>query len=399
VFISSSIPQPLPDLSQRYLRSNLAADLQQKMVLLGGPRQVGKTSLARSLLSSPGCEMNYDIPAQRQRILQRELPDTPIWFFDEIHKYRGWRNYLKGIVDEMKQPGVRQRQVLVTGSARLDLYRYGGDSLQGRYLYMRLHPLSVAELCGMRGQGGTEANEALAQLMALGGFPEPFFNGQESFARRWRLSYRERLIREEVTALEQISDLGKLELLALALPERVGSPLSLNNLREDLQVQHATVARWVEVLERLYAIFRLAPFTGSARQMSKLRAVKKEQKHFHYDWGLVTNPGARFENLVACHLLKWVEFQVDTQGHDVQLRYFRDIDGREVDFVILHDQEPVAFIECKLSDSDISGGLNYLHQRFPQATCWQISATGTKDYINPVGIRVAPAARLLEQLV
>jgi uncharacterized protein len=399
VFISSSTPQPLPDLSQRYLRSNLAADLQQKMVLLGGPRQVGKTSLARSLLSSPSCEMNYDIPTQRQRILQRELPDTPIWFFDEIHKYRGWRNYLKGIVDEMKQPGVRQRQVLVTGSARLDLYRYGGDSLQGRYLYMRLHPLSVAELCGMRGQGGTEANEALAQLMALGGFPEPFFNGQESFARRWRLSYRERLIREEVTALEQVSDLGKLELLALALPERVGSPLSLNNLREDLQVQHATVARWVEVLERLYAIFRLAPFTGSARQMSKLRAVKKEQKHFHYDWGLVSNPGARFENLVACHLLKWVEFQVDTQGHDVQLRYFRDIDGREVDFVILHDQEPVAFIECKLSDSDISGSLNYLHQRFPQATCWQISATGIKDYINPVGIRVAPAARLLEQLV
>jgi uncharacterized protein len=153
------------------------------------------------------------------------------------------------------------------------------------------------------------------------------------------------------------------------------------------------------VLERLYAIFRIAPFTGSARQISKLRAVKKEQKHFHYDWGLVTNPGARFENLVACHLLKWVEFQVDTQGHDVQLRYFRDIDGREVDFVILHDQEPIAFIECKLFDSDISGGLNYLHQRFPQATCWQISATGTKDYINPAGIRVAPAARMLEQLV
>ncbi len=396
----SAAQQAIPDLSLRYLRPQLLADLPQKMVLLGGPRQVGKTSLARSLLSHPSCEMNYDVPAQRQRILQRELPDTPIWFFDEIHKYRGWRNYLKGIVDEMKQPGVQQRQVLVTGSARLDLYRFGGDSLQGRYLYMRLHPLSVAELCGMRSNtGAAQADEALAQLMTLGGFPEPFFNGSEAFARRWRLSYRERLIREEVTALEQVSDLAKLELLALTLPERVGSPLSLNSLREDLQVQHATVARWTDVLERLYSIFRVAPFTGSARGISKLRAVKKEQKHFQCDWGLVTNPGARFENLVACHLLKWVEFQVDTEGHDVQLRYFRDIDGREVDFVILHNQEPVAFIECKLSDADISGGLNYLHQRFPEATCWQISATGVKDYVSATGIRVAPAARLLSQLV
>ena len=410
MFITNTEPSQkatsgMPDLSLRYLRPQLLADLPQKMVLLGGPRQVGKTSLARSLLSHPSCEMNYDVPAQRQRILQRELPDTPIWFFDEIHKYRGWRNYLKGIVDEMKQPDVQQRQVLVTGSARLDLYRFGGDSLQGRYLYMRLHPLSVAELCSMQGRSESDevnskaSQEALNQLMVLGGFPEPFFKANESFARRWRLAYRERLIREEVTALEQVSDLAKLELLALTLPERVGSPLSLNSLREDLQVQHATVARWTDVLERLYAIFRVAPFTGSARQASKLRAVKKEQKHFQCDWSLVINPGARFENLVACHLLKWVEFQVDTQGHDVQLRYFRDIDGREVDFVILHNQEPVAFIECKLSDSDISGGLNYLHQRFPEAVCWQISANGVKDYISASGIRVAPAARLLKQLV
>ncbi len=213
------------------------------------------------------------------------------------------------------------------------------------------------------------------------------------------MSYRERLIREEVTALEQVSDLGKLELLALALPQREGSPLSLNGLREDLQVQHATVARWVDVLERLYAIFRVPPFGGSARQARKLRAVKKEQKHFQCDWSLVADPGARFENLVACHLLKWVKFQIDTQGHDVQLRYFRDIDGREVDFVILHNQEPVAFIECKLSDSAIGGGLNHLHQRFPDAACRQISANGIKDYISPTGIHVAPAAKLLAQLL
>ena len=156
-----------------------------------------------------------------------------------------------------RHAGKPQQRILVAGSARLDLYRFGGDSLQGRYFYLRLHPLSLAELGGHA--------DALQQPLALGGFPEPFFKGNASFAQRWRLAYRERLVREEVTSLETVSDLGELELLHMALTERVGSPLSLNALREDLQVQHSTVARWVDILERLYGIFRLAPFTGGLR--------------------------------------------------------------------------------------------------------------------------------------
>ena len=348
----------------RYLHAALARDLTQKMVILGGPRQVGKTSLARSLLPDPAGELNYDIAAQRQAILRHELPATPMWLFDEIHKYRGWRNFLKGLVDEQAQlnplnaPQGNQpaTQILVTGSARLDLYRHGGDSLQGRYFYMRLHPLSVAELGGQA--------DALASLLQFGGFPEPFYRAQDAFANRWRLAYRERLVREEVTALESVSDLGKLELLAMALTDRVGSPLSINTLREDLQVQHATVARWVDILERLYGIFRLAPFTGG-RADKLLRAVKKEQKHYQCDWSTVPNPAARFENLVASHLLKWVEYQVDTEGRDLDLRYFRDVDGREVDFVILQDRQPIALVECKLSDAEASGSLRYLKLRYP----------------------------------
>ena len=365
------------------------------MVILGGPHQVDKTSLGRSLISVPQAEINYDIPAQRQTILRRELPVTDLWFFDEIHKFKGWRNFLKGLVDEEAQkanPHSQNKQrILVTGSARLDLYRHGGDSLQGRHFYLRLHPLSVAELGGHA--------DALAQLMELGGFPEPFFKGQDSFARRWRLAYRDRLVREEVTSLETVSDLGKLELLAMALTERVGSPLSINSLREDLQVQHATIARWVDILERLYGIFRIAPFTGSGHDAARLRAVKKEQKHYHCDWRVVDNPAARFENLVASHLMKWVEYQVDTQAANLELRYFRNTDGREVDFVILHHQQPIALIECKQSDSEVSGSLRYLKLRYPNAQAWQLSAQGTKDYVNRDGIRVANAAVLLRLLV
>ena len=201
------------------------------------------------------------------------MPATDAWFFDEIHKYRAWRNYLKGLYDAA---GGRKR-ILVTGSARLDFYRFGGDSLQGRYFYFRLHPLSLAEV-------GGRTPEDLAALLELSGFPEPFLGGSATEARRWSLAYRERLIRDEVTSLESISDLGKLELLALTLPSRVGSPLSVNALREDLQVSHATVARWLDVLERLYAIFRVPPF-GAPR----LRAVKKEQKHYHFDWTVVSD--------------------------------------------------------------------------------------------------------------
>jgi uncharacterized protein len=366
----------------RYLAAQVVEDLDSKMVFIGGPRQVGKTSLARSLLPAPGAELNYDIAAQRLAILRRELPPGAFWFFDEIHKFRGWRDYLKGLFDEHRG----SRRILVTGSARLDLYRFGGDSLQGRYFYLRLHPFSVAELGGHA--------DALAPLLALGGFPEPFLTGSERFARRWSLAYRERLVREEVASLESVSDLGRLELLAGALPERVGSPLSLNALREDLQVSHQTVSRWADMLERVYGIFRIAPFGAP-----KLRAVKKERKHYHYDWSVVPDPGARFENLVASHLLKWVEYEADSQGRELELRYYRDIDGREVDFVVVERRQPIAFVECKLNDEGVTSGLKYLKARFPDVIAWQISAHGVRDFVSPEGVRVAPAVKLLSQLV
>jgi len=352
------------------------------MVFVAGARQVGKTTLARRLLGRQRGYLNWDVAADREAILRGELPPSDFWVFDEIHKYRLWRAFLKGLYD-----GRRPRQrILVTGSARLDFYRYGGDSLQGRYHLLRLHPLSAGEL-GLRGRND------LVDLLTLGGFPEPFFAGSEREARRWSREYRNLLVREELTSLERVTDLGRIELLMVRLPELVGSPLSLNALREDLQISHATAANWVAILERLYALFRVAPF-GAPR----IRAVRKEQKHYHLDWTAVPGDAQRFENLVGAHLLKWVHFLQDTEGRDVELRYFRDVDGREVDFVVIAGRRPTHLVECKWGDAPIDRGLRYLKLRFPDAEAWQLSATGSKDFVSPEGIRACPSLELLRRL-
>jgi predicted AAA+ superfamily ATPase len=369
--------------SPRYLEPAVREDLTRRMVFVAGARQVGKTTMARRLPGGLDGYLNWDVAADRERILRSQLPPGRLWVFDELHKYRRWRQYLKGLWDGRPE----RQQILVTGSARLDFYRYGGESLQGRYHLLRLHPLSVAEL-GIRSTADWDA------LRRLGGFPEPFFSGSQRIARRWSLEHRTLLIRDELTSLERVDDLGRLELLALRLPELVGSPLSLNALREDLDLSHKTVARWMTILERLYAIFRVPPLSGP-----RIRALKKASKHYHLDWTVAPTPGGVFENLVAVHLLKWVHYERDVNGRALDLRYFRDVDGREVDFVVVEGRQPVLIVESKLADAPLDPNLRYLHGKYPKCAAWQVHAEGTKDYRTAEGIRVAPAPRLLESLV
>ena len=217
--------------------------------------------------------------------------------------------------------------------------------------------------------------------------------GSAAQARRWSIEYRERLVREDVATLENVRNLGAIELLILRLPDLVGSPLSVNALREDLQMNHETVSRWLLILERLYAIFRVPPF-GAPR----IRAVKKERKHYHFDWSLVREESYRFENMVACHLLKWVDFQRDTEGRVLELRFFRYVDGREVDFVVVEGRTPIMMVVCKLRDQELAAPLRYLSDRFPSVPAYQVAAFGTKDVEVSKRIRLLPARKFRSQL-
>ena len=242
-------------LLNRYLEDQVLADLNRKMVLLAGPRQCGKTTLAKKLLlaETPRDEtryMNWDAREDRELILEERFPAGPgLVVLDEIHKYSRWRQVVKGLFDKRKE----EIRVLVTGSAKLDHYRHGGDSLQGRYHFLRLQPLSFAEI-------GAATRNDLEDLLALGGFPEPFLSGSEKSARRWSKEYRSRLVTEDLLDLEQVKDVALVQQLVLRLPDLVAAPLSINSLREDLQVAHQTVARWLTILENLYMIFRIYPF-------------------------------------------------------------------------------------------------------------------------------------------
>ena len=367
----------------RYLESEILGGLGRRMVFVSGARQVGKTTLARTLPGAGAGYLNWDSRDDRERILAQELPESDLWVFDEIHKYRQWRNYLKGLYDA-RSGGQR---ILVTGSGRLDLYRHSGDSLQGRYRLFRLHPFSVAEL-GLRTPAEARA------LLELGGFPEPWLSGSADQARLWSRHYRSLLIEEEAASLEAIRDLGQLQLMMLTLADRVGSPLSVQTLSAQLQVSHGTTSAWLAAAERFYAIFRIPPFGASL-----VRATTRQSKHYHFDWTVVRDEGPRFENFVACHLLKWVHWRQDTEGLDLELRFFRDRDGREVDFVVADRDEPCLLVECKRGDRPVDRGLRYLAAKFPAAAAWQVSAAGTKDYQTPDGIRVAPAVKLLSEFV
>ena len=367
---------------KRYLFDVVRRDLRRKMVFLAGPRQVGKTTLARQLLPDPAGYLNWDVPEHRDSILRRVYPPCPMLAFDEIHKYRRWRDYLKGFCD-----GVGERyQTLVTGSARLDFYRFGGDSLQGRYHFHRMLPLTADELAI-----GTQ--DDLLDLFRLGGFPEPFLSASATEARRWTREYRHLLVNEEIVSLEAVSDVGSMQLLALRLPDLVGSPLSLNALREDLQVSHRTVARWADIFERLYMIFRLAPFGAPT-----IRAVKKAQKHYLFDWNAVDDDGARFENMLAVHLLTRVVRAQDELGLDWELRYFRDTDGREVDFVIADRSRPLLAVEAKLADRPLSKALLYFKRKFPEAQAYQVALHGARDSVSADGIRCLPMLRFVRVL-
>jgi predicted AAA+ superfamily ATPase len=347
----------------RYLSKHIAGDLKKKMVFLSGPRQVGKTYLAKHLLDEARSDQyyNWDRAAHRKIITKIEWDkQAPMVVFDELHKYKQWKNWLKGVYDTEPHPPY----YLVTGSARLNVFRKGGDSLMGRYFHYRLNPFSVRELVKFNEYG---VQKAFKDLWERGGFPEPLFSKGRFDVEKWRKEKSERILHEDLLNIELVRRLNDVEYLIELLKERVGSPISYQSLSEDLSVSPPTVKSWIELLERLYVVFRVMPYSRSLS-----RTIRKESKVYFYDYSDIQNEGAKFENMVAAHLLKHVQYLEDTMGKRIQLLILRDKEKREIDFVIAENNKPIQLIEVKLSDADASRSLAYYAERFSGAEAIQV---------------------------
>jgi predicted AAA+ superfamily ATPase len=370
----------------RYLKGQIAEFLKNRMVFIGGPRQVGKTTLALSFIKPPRRDnrayLNWDDVSSKSLIRNGELPDSKIILLDEIHKYPKWRNLVKGFYDKRNEV----QKFIVTGSARLDYYRRGGDSLLGRYRYLRLHPFCINEL-------QIRLISDLEQLLVFGGFPEPFFESSQKFIKLWHKERIYRIINDDIRDLENLKDLASLEMLAEVLPEKVGSILSITSLAEDLSVNYRTIENWLRVLEQVYYCYRISPYGAP-----KIRAVKKEKKLYLWDWSQCQDSGARFENLVASHLLKYCHFLEDTEGENMELRFLRDTDSREIDFVIIKNKKPVFAVECKTGEREVSRHIKYFKERTSIPNFYQVHL-GAKDYLKETGVRVLPFITFCDEVL
>lgn len=389
-------------LKERYLTPFILEDLKEKMVFVGGPRQVGKTTLCRSFIATHFTNhayFNWDNKADRKAITASSWPaDAELLIFDEIHKYRNWKRLIKGEYDKLKT----KFKFLVTGSARLDLYRRGGDSLQGRYHYYRLHPFTLSEVEGL-GYRASVSNElpigmdfdqsAFDALVTFGGFPEPFIKQSERQLRRWHNEKIERMFREDILDVKTVRDVANMKLLGDLLPSKVGSLLSVNAIREDLEVSFRAASNWIDILEAFYYHFRIYPFTSK-----RIRSLKKEPKLYLWDWSEVENNSARFENFIASHLLKFVHFITDYEGHKAELYFLRDVDKREVDFLVTIDRKPWFAVEVKYNDTTLSPHLLYFRERLSIPYTYQVVKSSNIDKLEKE-VRIISAGKFLTSLI
>lgn len=388
---------------ERYLEKIIKKDLKEKMVFISGPRQVGKTTLAinlaKEIYPTSYAYLNWDFAADRALIIQGLWQaNKKLFILDEIHKYRKWKNYIKGEYDKHKE----SFNILVTGSARLDIYRKGGDSLQGRYHAFRLHPLSVAELTENKVNNFNPFKElqfddapyqTFENLYKFGGFPEQFYKQDERELRRWHLERVDRLIKEDIRDVESMRDISAMQILVQLLPKRVGSLFSLNSLREDLQVAHKTMAAWVEILERFYYHFRIYPFQNKLHG-----SLKKEPKLFLWDWSELKDEGAKLENIVAVHLLKFCHYLKDAEGHRAELNFLKNKQKQEVDFLVTIDNVPWFCVEVKKSIERNITSLNYYGAGLKIPYMYQVVDKRATDLIKD-NVRIISVEKFLTGLI
>src|SRR3989339_688633 len=355
----------------RYIEKFLLQDLNKKMVFIGGPRQVGKTTLCKKIRDDyfpQGEYFNWDLDEDRRAILKKQwLSNTPLIIFDELHKYPRWKRWIKGIYDTKTS----SQQYIVTGSARLDGYRKGGDSLMGRYHYWRLHPFTLDEY-----PKALSAEEAYHRLLTFGGFPEPFLSADEREARRWRRERFDRIFREDVRDLDNIHNIQLLNLFTEALRHRVGNLIVLSNIASDLEISPKTAKAWLAIIEKMYIAFCVYPFTKKIP-----RSILKPAKVYFFDNAdVLADEGARLENLIAAMLLKRIHFLEDYHGFRCALHYIRDKEGREIDFAVIKEGVLESLIEVKLNDEKPSKALQYYTQKLKPKKSIQIVGNLKRTY-------------------
>jgi len=386
------------------------------MILLAGPRQVGKTTLAQFISQSftNSLYFNWDIQEHRREFmdnptffesLNRKDPSKPLIVLDEIHKYKGWKNYLKGVYDRFSN----EYLFLISGSGRLDIYQKGGDSLAGRYFLFHLWPFTIAEMGkanrSMDGfladplkldmEGGEALSDQWEALSELSGFPEPLLSGRKQIYNRWTNAYGQQIIREDIRDLTGIKSIVDMETLYMMLPSRVGNPLSIPSLARDLGVSYNSIQNWLSVLERFFLTFSIGPFTKKIA-----RAIRKERKFYLWDAPQIKEPSARFENMVALELWRAVSNWNELGYGSFSLHFIKNRDQQEVDFLIAQGGEAVILIEAKLSDVRPSSVLRRFQNtlRIPAVQLTEESE-GFRHFSNEAQkILVAPAFQWLSRL-
>ena len=372
---------------ERYLNTALSEELGNKILLLTGPRQCGKTTLSKMLYADYQY-INYDL-AEHRLLLREKSWDRQrsVIIFDELHKMTGWKAWLKGIYDVEGLPPA----LLVTGSARLAAFRKTGDSLAGRHFQFRLHPLDLKEALAFTDLG---RDEIFDRLMTVGGFPEPFLNGTQRYYNRWKRSHVDLILKEELLTLSAVRDIQSIETLIELLRSRVGSPASANSLARDLQKSPNTIQHWLKLLEDLYVIFKVAPYHKNIA-----RALLKEPKYYFYDNGMVQgDEGTRLENLVACALFKEIHRAQDVDGENVDLYFIKNKDGQEIDFLVTREKQPYQLVEVKWKDASLSQNF----KRFlAKQSLKRVQVVGTIEEAKsfPGGERIEPAKDFLTWLL
>jgi len=338
---------------KRWQKQQILKDLHKKMVFIVGPRQAGKTWLAKSIMDQYQFPtyLNYDNKADRKILEQQSwINESDLLIFDEIHKMPNWKNYIKGVFDT-KAP---HQNILVTGSARLDLLKQAGDSLAGRVFTHHLFPFSPAEFFKLK------SDYKLERFIERSGFPEPYLADTNIDAARWRREYIENLLNIDIFDIEKVQNVRNLRLVFELLRERVGSPISVHSIARDVGISHNTVKKYIQILEALYIIFRITPYSKNIA-----RSLIKEPKIYFFDNGLVNGvEGAKFENFVAYCLYKHTTIKSDYLGENWKLHYLRTKDGKEVDFALVKENQIQQAIEVKTANKELSKPLLWFHEKF-----------------------------------